>query len=67
MNTTTGPAIRRLTSIFIALLLIISAVAAYTQVSDRAFWNGPLLAESQTYNARGHCPPYDAGGARDDL
>ena len=60
MNTTTGPAIRRLSSIFIALLLIISAVAAYTQVSDRAFWNGPLLAESQTYNARGHCPPYDA-------
>jgi cell division protein FtsI/penicillin-binding protein 2 len=55
-----GPAIRRLTSIFIALLLIISAVAAYTQVSDQAFFNGPLLAESQTYNARGHCPPYDA-------
>jgi peptidoglycan glycosyltransferase len=60
MNNTIGPAIRRLTSIFITLLLIISAVAAYTQVSDRAFFNGPLLAESQTYNARGHCPPYDA-------
>jgi peptidoglycan glycosyltransferase len=60
MNNTIGPAIRRLTSIFIYLLLIISAVAAYVQVSDQAFFNGPLLAESQTYNARGHCPPYDA-------
>lgn len=55
-----GPAIRRLNTIFITLLLIISAVAAYTQVSDQAFFNGPLLAENQTYNARGHCPPYDA-------
>lgn len=55
-----GPAIRRLTTIFITLLLIISAIAAYTQVSDQAFFNGPLLAESQTYNAAGHCPPYDA-------
>jgi penicillin-binding protein A len=60
MITNIGPAIRRLTSIFIALLLIISAVAAYTQLTDRAFYNGPLLAESETYNARGHCPPYDA-------
>ncbi len=60
MNNTTGPAIRRLTAIFISLLLIISAIGAYTQVSDRAFFNGPLLAESQTYNARGHCPPYDS-------
>ena len=60
MNNTIGDAIRRLTNIFIALLLIISAVAAYVQVSDRAFFNGPLLAESETYNANGHCPPYDA-------
>jgi peptidoglycan glycosyltransferase len=60
MNNTIGDAIRRLTNIFIALLLIISAVAAYVQVSDRAFFNGPVLAESETYNANGHCPPYDA-------
>ncbi len=60
MNNNIGPAIRRLTSIFIALLLIISAVAAYTQVSDRAFINGPLLAENQTFNLNGNCPPYDA-------
>lgn len=60
MNNTIGDAIRRLTNIFIALLLVISAVAAYVQVSDRAFFNGPVLAESETYNANGHCPPYDA-------
>jgi len=55
-----GDAIRRLTNIFLTLLLIISAVAAYVQVSDRAFFGGPLLAESMTFNANGHCPPYDA-------
>ena len=56
MNNTIGHAIRRLTNIFLTLLLIISAVAAYVQVSDRAFFNGPLLAESETYNANGRCP-----------
>lgn len=60
MNSNISSAVRRLNTIFISLLLIISAVAAYTQVSDRAFFNGPVLAESQTFNARGHCPPYDA-------
>lgn len=60
MNNSIGVAIRRLTNIFLALLLIISVVAAYVQVSDRAFFGGPLLAESLTYNANGHCPPYDA-------
>ncbi|MGH2504308.1 MAG: hypothetical protein ACRDID_17510 [Ktedonobacterales bacterium] len=60
MNTSIGDAIRRLTNIFLVLLLAISAVAAYVQVSDRAFMNGPVLAESETFNANGHCPPYDA-------
>lgn len=60
MNSSISAAVRRLTNIFLALLLIISAVAAYTQLSDRAFFNGPVLAESETYNANGHCPPYDA-------
>ncbi len=60
MNNSIGDSIRRLTNVFLALLLVISAVAAYVQVSDRAFFNGPVLAESETYNANGHCPPYDA-------
>lgn len=60
MNNTIGGAIRRLTNIFIVLLLAISGVAAYVQVSDHAFFNGPVLAESDAYNASGHCPPYDA-------
>ena len=44
MNNTIGAAVRRLTNIFLALLLIISAVAAYVQVSDHAFFYGPVLA-----------------------
>lgn len=60
MNTSIGQAIRRLTNIFLGLLLAISIVAAYVQLNDRAFFNGPLLAESETYNANGHCPPYEA-------
>ncbi|HEX9037822.1 MAG TPA: penicillin-binding transpeptidase domain-containing protein [Ktedonobacterales bacterium] len=60
MNKNISTAVRRLNTIFISLLLSISVVAAYVQVSDRAFFNGPVLAESQTFNARGHCPPYDA-------
>lgn len=60
MNRNISSAVRRLNTIFISLLLIISAVAAYVQVSDQAFFNGHVLAESETFNARGHCPPYDA-------
>ena len=54
-----GITIRRLTNVFIALLLLISLVAAYVQISDQAFLNGPRLA-SGDYNAIGRCPPYDA-------
>lgn len=60
MNQSMGAAIRRLTTIFLTLLLAISAVAAYVQVSDQAFYGGPALSTSMTFNANGHCPPYDA-------
>lgn len=60
MNNSMGAAIRRLTTIFLMLLLAISVVAAYVQVSDQAFFNGPALSTSLTFNANGHCPPYDA-------
>jgi peptidoglycan glycosyltransferase len=36
--------IRRLTSLFIILFLLISGVAAYIQINNHAFLNGPVLA-----------------------
>lgn len=59
MNTNINATIRRLTNTFIILLLLISLVAAYVQISDQAFFNGPALAHGQ-YNANGQCPPYNA-------
>jgi peptidoglycan glycosyltransferase len=50
--------IRRLTMTFIVFLLAVSAVAAYVQVSNQAFFAGPTLAQG-VYDPR-DCPPYDA-------
>lgn len=58
MNTNMNASIRRLANAFIILFLVISAVAAYVQISNQAFYNGPVLA-SGTYDQR-KCPPYDA-------
>ncbi|MGH2487143.1 MAG: hypothetical protein ACRDHE_14130, partial [Ktedonobacterales bacterium] len=59
MNSNMNVTIRRLTNTFISLFLIISAVAAYIQVSNHAFFKGPTLAENATYDPR-ICPPFDA-------
>src|SRR5579859_94365 len=58
MNTNMNVTIRRLANAFIILFLVISAVAAYVQIANQAFYNGPVLA-SGTYDQR-KCPPYDA-------
>jgi penicillin-binding protein A len=57
MNTNMNVTIRRLTNTFILFFLILSGVAAYIQLDNHAFVNGPELAASQ-YDPR-HCPPYD--------
>jgi peptidoglycan glycosyltransferase len=57
MNTNMNATIRRLTNAFIILFLLVSAVAAYVQISNHAFYNGPVLASGQ-YDLR-KCPPYD--------
>jgi len=53
---TTG-AIRRLLTTFLILFLILSGVAAYVQIFNQAFINGPALAHG-SYDPR-ICPPYD--------
>lgn len=58
MNTNMNVTIRRLANAFIILFLVISAIAAYVQIANQAFYNGPVLA-SGTYDQR-KCPPYDA-------
>ncbi|MBF6589270.1 MAG: hypothetical protein IVW57_01915 [Ktedonobacterales bacterium] len=56
MNVTT----RRLTSTFIVFFLIISGIAAYIQIGNQAFYNGPVLAHGQyDGNPNRNCPPYD--------
>lgn len=57
MNTNMNVTIRRLMNAFIILFLVISAVAAYVQIGNQAFFGGPALASGQ-YDPR-HCPPYD--------
>ena len=59
MNTNMNVTIRRLTNTFILFFLILSGVAAYIQVSNHAFYNGPTLADNTTYDPR-ICPPFDA-------
>lgn len=53
--------IRRLTNVFILFFLIVSGIAAYVQVGNQAFFNGPALAHGQydTSEAR-NCPPFNA-------
>ena len=58
MNTMTTGSIRRLLTTFLILFLIISLVAAYVQIFNQAFFNGPVLAHSE--HDRRNCPPYDA-------
>lgn len=58
MNSLTTSSIRRLLTTFLILFLIISGVAAYVQIANQAFFNGPVLAQG-AYDSR-NCPPYDA-------
>lgn len=58
MPTNMTATIRRLTMTFIVLLLAISGVAAYVQVSNQAFIDGPTLAQG-SFDPR-ICPPYNA-------
>lgn len=58
MNSLTTGSIRRLLTTFLILFLIISGVAAYVQIFNQAFFNGPVLAHG-SYDSR-FCPPYDA-------
>ncbi len=58
MNSEMVPTIRRLVTTFLILFLILSGVAAYIQIANQAFLNGPVLAQGQ-YDPR-KCPPYDA-------
>lgn len=58
MNTSMNVTIRQLMTAFIVLFLLISGVAAYIQIGNQAFFNGPVLASGQ-YDQR-KCPPYDS-------
>src|SRR5690242_21763864 len=58
MNTLTTGSIRRLFTTFLILFLIISGVAAYVQIFNQAFFNGPVLAHGEF--DRRNCPPFDA-------
>ena len=58
MDTNMNATIRRLANAFIILFLVISGIAAYIQIGNQAFFNGPALA-SGTYDQR-KCPPYDS-------
>jgi cell division protein FtsI/penicillin-binding protein 2 len=57
MNTNMNVTIRRLTNAFIILFLLISGVAAYIQIGNQAFFNGPVLANSSLDPPK--CPPVD--------
>jgi len=52
--------IRRLTTTFLIFLLLVSGVAAYVQVANQAFFNGPALAHNAKYDGARSCPPFDA-------
>lgn len=58
MTSMTTGSIRRLLTTFLVLFLIISLVAAYVQIFNQAFFNGPVLAQG-SYDPR-ICPPYDS-------
>jgi peptidoglycan glycosyltransferase len=50
--------IRRLTNLFIIVFIVLSAIAAYIMVANRAFFNGPVLANGPY--APLSCPPKEA-------
>jgi cell division protein FtsI/penicillin-binding protein 2 len=59
MNPNLNVTIRRLTSAFIVLFLIISGIAAYVQIGNQAFYNGPVLAHGDyDTNPDRNCAPY---------
>lgn len=60
MNDTMTATIRRLMNTFIIFFLIISGVAAYVQVANQAFYNGPLLAGGNYETLDRKCPPVDS-------
>ena len=59
MNTNMNVTIRRLMNTFVLFFLLISGVAAYVQVSNRAFLNGPDLTPKPDTSFLRTCPPYD--------
>ncbi|HKS69012.1 MAG TPA: penicillin-binding transpeptidase domain-containing protein [Ktedonobacterales bacterium] len=60
MNTSMTVTIRRLMNAFIIIFLVISGVAAYVQVGNQAFFNGPLLAGGNYETLARKCPPVDS-------
>ncbi len=57
MNTNMNVTIRRLANAFIVLFLLITAVAAYVQIGNQAFFSGPVLANGAFDPPK--CPPVD--------
>jgi penicillin-binding protein A len=61
MNLNMNVTIRRLMSAFAVLFLAMSGIAAYVQIGNQAFYNGPVLAHGQYDSTTDrNCPPYDA-------
>jgi peptidoglycan glycosyltransferase len=60
MNTSMTVTIRRLMNAFIVIFLLVSGVAAYVQVGNQAFFNGPLLAGGNYETLARKCPPVDS-------
>ena len=60
MNTSMTVTIRRLMNAFILIFLVVSGVAAYVQVGNQAFFNGPLLAGGDYETLSRKCPPVDS-------
>lgn len=59
LNTNMNVTIRRLMNTFILFFLLLSGVAAYVQLTDRAFYNGPDLTPKPETSFLRTCPPYD--------
>lgn len=60
MNPNMNVTIRRLLTTFIAFFLVISGIAAYIQLGNKAFYDGPVLAHGNYDTSPDrNCPPYD--------
>ncbi|MGZ3636687.1 MAG: penicillin-binding transpeptidase domain-containing protein [Ktedonobacterales bacterium] len=59
MNTNMNVTIRRLMNTFVLFFLLVSGVAAYVQISNHAFLNGPDLTPKPDTSFLRTCPPYD--------